>query len=190
MALTETEAVVEESIQEEYNNKEKANAVWDDLKFPATRVRQGATAKPDFDITELGLLMPQNNPSEIAYIIGQFPHERKNGSSIRPHIHWVQDQVGTPIFKMDYRWYKNGDPVPTVWTTLSTNGPVFPYTSGSIMQISAFPEIDGTLIDSVSSILDVRIYRDDNVVTGDVLLKEFDIHYQIDQDGSRTEFTK
>lgn len=32
---------------------------------------------------------------------------------------------------------------------------------------------------------------DDNVVTGDVLVKEFDIHYQIDvPGGSRTEFVK
>lgn len=181
---------VNAAILEQYDDQPKANIVWDDLKFPATRVRQGATAKPDFDITELGLLMPQNDPTEIAYIIGQFPHNRKNGSAIRPHIHFVQDSALEPIFKMDYRWYKNGDAVPAVWTTLTCSGYAFPYTSGSIMQICSFPEIDGTAIDSVSSIIDIRIYRDDNVVSGDVLLKEFDIHYQIDQQGSRQEFVK
>jgi hypothetical protein len=38
--------------------------------------------------------------------------------------------------------------------------------------------------------LDIKLYRDDNVVTGDVLLKEFDIHYQIDGLGSVQEFVK
>jgi len=31
---------------------------------------------------------------------------------------------------------------------------------------------------------------DDNVVSGEVLVKEFDIHYQIDSFGSRQEFVK
>jgi len=29
-------------------------ARWDDLRFPASRIRQGATQKPDFDTTNLG----------------------------------------------------------------------------------------------------------------------------------------
>lgn len=50
--------------------------------------------------------------------------------------------------------------------------------------------IDGSGITGVSSILDIKLYRDDNVVTGDVLVKEFDIHYLVDADGSRQEYIK
>ena len=188
--LDKTGDEVQRDMYEGLDNQPKENIVWDDLKFPATRIRQGVSLKPDFDITELGLLMPQNDADEIAYIIGQFPHERKNSSNIRPHIHFIQDVATTPTFKMDYRWYKNGDAVPTVWTTLTASSFAFTYTSGSILQIASFPEIDGSSIDRVSSIIDIRIYRDDNDVTGDVLLKEFDIHYQIDSLGSRQEFIK
>lgn len=188
--LDYTGVITNQNIQEGYDNQPKENIVWDDLRFPATRIRQGVSQKPDFDTTELGLLFPQNDATEIAYIIGQFPHERKNGSSIRPHIHFVQDTVATPTFKIDYRWYKNGDDPTGSFTTLTCNGYAFPYTSGSIMQICSFPEIDGSLIDTVSSIIDIKLYRDDNDVSGDVLLKEFDIHYQIDSLGSRGEFTK
>ena len=178
-------------INEGYLNQPKVNVVWDDLRFPATRIRQGATLKPDFDIVDFGLLFPQNDPTEIAYIIGQFPHVRKNGSSIRPHIHFYQDSASQPVFKMDYRWYKNGEAVPGTWTTLTCDSYAFTYPgSGTITQICSFPEIDGTAIDAVSSIIDIRIYRDDNVVVGDVLLKEFDIHYQIDGLGSRQELIK
>jgi len=58
------------------------------------------------------------------------------------------------------------------------------------MQICSFPTIDGSSIDSVSSILEVKLYRDDNVVSGDVLVKEFDVHYQKDGIGSAQEFIK
>lgn len=181
---------VDRDMLEGLDNQPKENIVWDDLRAPASTIRQGASLKPDYDTTENGLLFPQNDATEIAYIVMQFPHNRKNGSDISPHIHFIQSSSDVPIFKIDYRWYKNGDTVPAIWTTLSTSGVVFTYTSGSILQISSFPDIDGSGIDTVSSILDIKLYRDDNVVTGDVLLKEFDVHYQIDQMGSRQEFIK
>ena len=166
---------------------------WDDLKFPATTLRQGATTKPDFDPVDVGLLFPQNDSGEIVYIIAQMPHEWKLETDIHPHIHYVQDfdhTVTTPAFKMDYRWYKNGEDPTGSFTTITANTFVFPYTSGSILQIVSFPAIDATGIDAVSSMLDIKLYRDDNVVTGDILVKEFDIHYQKDAFGSDTEFVK
>ena len=163
----------------------------EDLKAPATTIRQGATNKPDFDSSNIGLLFPQNDASEIAYVIMQMPHARKDISNIRPHIHFIQESALEPVFKIDYRWYKNGDTVPATWTTLSCDSMAFTYTSGDMLQICSFPEIDGSAIDSVSSIFECRIYRDDNIVVGDVLMKEFDIHYQVDQErGSRQEFVK
>ena len=178
-------------LKEVVNNPTGDNVGWEDLKAPATTIRQGNTTKPDFDPTNIGLLFPQDDPTEIAYIIKQFPHARKNGSNIRPHVHWIQESADEAVWKMDYRWYKNGDSVPATWTTLTCDSPVFTYTSGTMLQICAFPEIDGSAIDEVSSIIDIRLYRDDDVVSGDVLLKEFDIHYQIDQTlGSRQEFIK
>lgn len=174
-----------------YSDNPKTEIGWDDLRAPATTIRQGVSSKPDFDTTNIGLLFPQNDATEIAYIIMQFPHARKNGSSIRPHIHFVQDSASEPVFKIDYRWYKNGADPTGSFTTLTCDNMAFEYTSGSIMQICSFPEIDGTAIDTISSILEVKLYRDDNVVSGDVLVKEFDVHYQIDQDrGSRQEFIK
>jgi len=166
------------------------DTTWDDLRFPASLIRQGNSTKPDYDTTNNGLLFPQNDTSEIAYLIVQMPHSWLLESGIRPHIHFVQTGATAPTFKMDYRWYKNGAAIPGSWTTLTSSSCIFPYTSGSILQLCSFPEIDGTGIDTVSSILDIRIYRDDNDVTGDVLLKEFDIHYQIDSLGSEDEFIK
>lgn len=185
-----TRAVVDSAVDEQYNDEPKTKVVWEDLRFPATTIRQGVTTKPDFDTTNIGLLFPQNDVTEIVYIIAQMPHAMKSGSNIRPHIHWIQTSALEPVFKIEYRWYNNGNTPPTVWTTISCDSPVYTYTSGTITQICSFPEIDGSSIVDISSILDIKLYRDDNVITGDVLLKEFDIHYQIDQIGSREEFIK
>ena len=58
--------------------------VWKDATFPATRLRQGASLKPDFDTTNIGLLFPQNDATEIVYINHQLNHDYKLGSNIRP----------------------------------------------------------------------------------------------------------
>ena len=164
--------------------------MWEDLRFPATQTKQGNTLLPDFDYTNIGLLFPQNDDTEIAYIIAQIPHAWKLGSNIRPHIHFIQTSADIPIFKIDYKWYDNNGTVPATWTTIATTDCEFTWSSGSLLQICSFPEIDGSGITGVSSILDIKLYRDDNVVTGDVLVKEFDIHYLVDADGSRQEYIK
>lgn len=119
------------------------------------------------------------------------PHGYKFGTNLRPHIHFVQTSSSVPTFKISYKWYDIGDPVPGSFTTITSTGSVaVPYVSGSIHNLLLFPEISVAGIGSVSSILDLKVYREDNVVTGDVLVKEFDIHYRFDTLGSLQEATK
>lgn len=166
------------------------NHGWDDLRVPLTRDKQGQSSKPDYDFTNMGLLFPQNDATEIVYLINQMPHSMKLKSNISPHIHWVQSQATTPTWKLDYRWYKNGADPTGSFTTITADTHVFTYTSGDILQISSFPDIVGSAIDTISSILEIRLYRDDNDVSGDVLAKEFDIHYRLDAIGSQEEYHK
>lgn len=42
----------------------------------------------------------------------------------------------------------------------------------------------------VSSIMLIKLYRDDNTYTGNAVTYQFDIHYQKDTIGSRQEFIK
>lgn len=163
----------------------------EDFRVPFTRDKQGQTSLPDFDFTNLGLLFPKNDDSEIVYLINQFPHGWKIGTPIHPHIHYIQDEATIPTFKMDYKLYNNGDTVPATWTTIATTGTgQFNYVSGSMLQILSFPDIDCSSITGVSAFLDVKFYRDDNVVSGDVLVKEWDFHYLRDSVGSREEYKK
>lgn len=163
---------------------------WEDLRVPFTRDKQGQASKPDYDFTNMGLLFPQNNVTEIVYITLQAPHNIYN-SELRPHIHYIQDSAAFPVFKMDYRIIENGDnDANKAFTTLTTSTHLYSWISGDLLQKVIFPSIDISYITSLSFIMDVKIYRDDDIVTGDVLAKEFDVHYQIDGWGSREEFTK
>ena len=74
--------------------------------------------------------------------------------------------------------------------TALTSAAIFPFVSDSVMQITDFPEISGTGHTGLSSILDLVFYRDDSAIGSDVLVKEFDIHYEIDALGSRSEYVK
>jgi len=166
------------------------DSAWTDITVPATTIRQGASTKPDFNTDSLTLDFPQNNESEIAYLNVQFGHDWLTGSDISPHIHYLQNEAGSPDFIIEYRWLSNGNAV-TDWTTDTTYMSVFPYTSGSIMQILEFPKIDGSAITGVSSMLQIKLYRrTGDGVSGDVQVLEFDIHIQIDSNGSDSEYLK
>ena len=164
---------------------------WTDTSFPATLAKQGANSKPDFDFTDLGLLFPQNDPTEKIYAIDQMLHSKELGTGLRLHVHFVQTSISLPTFKADYRFYNNGSTIPS-YTTMSTDegaGTVFTYPgSGSIIQILRFPEIPAPVDEIISANLDVIFYRDDNVVTGDVLVKYVDFHYRENRAGSPNEY--
>lgn len=170
------------------------NTVWDDLRAPFSQTRQGALLKPDFDTTNVGLLFPQNDDTEITYIIMQLPHKYKLGTNIHPHIHWQQMNGNTVVWKFDYKWFDVGEAVPGAFTTVTANAQAFTWAAGNLHQIDMFPAISGAGIGSVSSILLLKVYRDDNVDAGagggDALAFEFDIHYEIDTLGSQSEFVK
>ena len=113
-------------------------------------------------------------------------------TAIYPHIHYIQDEAGTPVFELQYRFYNNGT-APPAWTTIDTSagdGPIFDYVSGDLLQIVRFPPI--TLVGLGSSTwYDMILYRQTgDGVSGDVLFKGFDWHAQFDSIGSRKEYTK
>lgn len=162
--------------------------VWDDLRVALTSGRLGANAKPDFDEVNVGYLFPQNDAAEILYLITQLPHDYEEGSSIIPHIHWLQTSASTPTFKIDYMWI-DIEATTTTFTTAEAVTHTKTYVTGAMHQMTEFPTITGTG-KTISSIFVCRLYRSDNNVSGDVLAWEFDIHYKKDTLGSRGDKTK
>jgi hypothetical protein len=167
---------------------------WDDIRFQLTRDKQGNTQKPDYDYTNHGLLFPQNDPAEIVYLDKQLPHRWKLSTGVRPHVHVVQDGAWDPatgpVFKLKYRVVEPGGDYTVGWTTITSDALALTYTAGTIHQIIEFPEIDLSGITGLSAMFEGELYRDDNVVAGDVLAKEFDLHAQFDSRGSTSEYVK
>jgi len=170
------------------------DTVWEDLRAPFTQVKRGATLKPDFDETNVGLLFPQNDDAEKIFIIAQMPHNYKLGTNIHPHIHWQQMNANNVVWKMDYKWFNLNETVPAGFTTLTANNRIYTWAAGNLHQYDEFAFIDGSSINDVSSIFLIKVYRDDNIDAGagggDALAFEFDIHYQSDTLGSKTEYIK
>ena len=170
---------------------------YDDWAVSASLAIQGQSSEPDYDFTNLGLLFPNNDTGEIAYIVSQMQHRKQMDSPIYYHVHYIQSAAAQPTFKLDYKFYNNGAAVPGSWTTISTGSGtgaskgIFTYPgSGSIMQIATFPAITPPTSETVSANIDVKFYRDDNDIEADVLVKYIDFHYVIDTQGSREEFSK
>jgi hypothetical protein len=163
---------------------------WEDLVMPLTTGKQGALSRPDFDYDNVGYLFPQNDNSEKLYLVMQIPHSYKQETTIYPHLHWLQTTSSNVTWKLDYKWTNIGATVTDNFTTIEMTRTVCTYSSGTLHQISeTLNGIDGTG-KTISSILAVKLYRDDNIYTGDALAYQFDIHYESDTLGSRQEFVK
>ena len=168
-----------------YERTGGSGTLFDDLFFPLTAGKVGVVDQPPFSTTEIAYLFPQNNPSHIIYIIGQMPHSWALGTDIQPHIHWKQTTAGSVVFKIDYKWFNLGENVPANFNTYVMASPLFPYTSGSIAQLTTgSAKISGSHISEESSMLLVKLYRDDNTYTGNAVTYQFDIHIEKDALGS------
>ncbi len=177
---------------------------WDDLRFPFFGRRMDVTSgRLDYNYTELGIDFADNclvRYQEQIGMIAQLQHSYKYESDIRPHLHWLQSSANVPNWLLSYRVYENGATPPS-WTDAAYSSHAFAYSSGTILQITHFPTIDMTGINSVSAFIDFKMYRDTtnsstlfggaDPLEGNALAKEFDIHFQIDTPcGSATELVK
>lgn len=169
---------------------------WEDKAAPAQSVRQGANA-PTWDTTEVGWLFA-NAPPANQEIQGnlQLPHRWAEGSSLRAHIHWYLTVAGAANedVKWDllYRVASIGGTFPAGWTTLEQTVDVSAYA----IREHLYTEWTAIAVPSetISMMLDFRVQRDTADAADDheqdVILKEFDIHYEIDSLGSWEELTK
>lgn len=201
-----SEDVWREYVAREFNSVSDAlnNEIvrWDDFRTPAIeQALDSSSGRIDYDFTEIGVGFQANAryPDEPLVHLVQMPHEWQEGSTIKPHIHWVQNSANFPNWLMEYRKYNNGELVPGSFVQSTVESHIFTWSSGNLLQISNFPEIE--MSDMVlSCFVDVKIYRDSanasglfagaDPYSGVALLKEYDIHHLVDSFGSTLEFIK
>jgi len=178
------------------------NGIWyDDLRFPAASAGVGATA-PVWDTTNVGYIFDDNpgaNNEQLQFI-AQLPHQWRVGGYVDIHIHWVlleDDGAADEDVKWDalYRWYEIGatSQAAAGFDTLTTTVDV----SGMTQWYHTYTEIGNPTAPAspgVSSILEIKLERDTQDAADDhphnVLLKELDLHYEIDSMGSTSDTAK
>ena len=171
---------------------EYTDSVWDDLRSPATAINPPGTASdPDFDTTNGGWLFDAGS-TELLFIIVQMPHKYKEGSDIHPHVHWepTNTNTGNVLWRMSYQWTNVGA-TEAGFTDIDAldagDGTAYKH------QLASLPSITGTG-KTISSMITLKLQRiggdGTDTYNADALLKEFDVHYQIDEPGSQEELIK
>lgn len=190
-----------------YYTKQEVNGLllkpgWDDLRVSLVNAQKGGVQDPDFiqvkddgsGSTGVFAYGFDAGTEEELFFAVQIPHDWKEGTAIRPHIHWcpTNTNTGSVSFGLEY--------------TKATNGSAFGNTtildvqqagSGTAYehQIAAWDEISMTG-DKISTMLLCRVFRDAGGSLGtddynaDAVLLEVDFHYKRNDLGSRAEYKK
>jgi len=182
------------------------DTTWEDLRVPVVSTRLGGTKDPDFtQVLDNGsgsqgvftYLFSASTEEEL-YFMCQVPHNYKYGTDLHAHVHWMPTATasGSVSWGLEYSFAEIGTTFGN--TTIIYGNTPFPDESpvADRHYLTELGTIDGSAVDSVSSMIICRLFRD---ATGtgatddygsDAALLEFDFHYQIDSLGSDTEYTK
>jgi len=169
---------------------------WDDLAAPASAINPpGLASDPDFDTTNGGWLFDAAS-TEVLFIILQMPHRWREGTIIKPHVHWQKttSASGDVYWQLDYKWSPIGEVMDAAFTTVYTTSPVAGTPDNETANehlISSFGNVDATG-KGLSDMLLCKVSRIGGADTyaADARFLEFDIHYEIDSFGSDEEYTK
>ncbi len=166
---------------------------WDDLRFPANVARVGAGAGNAADIDPLGYLRFDTAQDEEVFYIAQMPHGYVQGTDLEVHVHWAKSTSagGDVVFKVDYDCKDIGETFTgalgaTITLTYEVDDADTQYLH-AYADASLTPAFNG-----VSGICIMRLWRDvsEDDYAADAIVYELDLHYQVDQPGSRQETTK
>jgi hypothetical protein len=186
---------------------EVTDTYYDDLRFPLTgRNIDVVSGRIGYDFYNGTVTFATNarfNLAETVSFIVQMPHAWKEGSTLKPHIHWLQqDATDLPNWLLGYRIYKKGS-VNAIesdfsnFTLLVASRHIFTYASGALEQITTFPDVS-MIGNGLSDIVHFCLWRDSANTSTEFSgadpsaivehVREFDIHYEINSFGSADEF--
>lgn len=180
--------VVESDGTVRYDNSAR---VWDDIRVSLNT--RGTASSPTYTTVTGGLyaFSFDGTKDQSLYFEVQMPHSWKEGTTIYPHVHWINQgsNSGVVTWGLEYTWQNIGGDFSGSTTSISSS--VSP--SGNMIQNinNIGSGIDGTG-KRISSILLCRLYRlgTSDANNDNSFLIAFDIHYEIDTAGSRDTLTK
>lgn len=173
---------------------------WDDLRFPANGLRTpGSYNAPDVEPATGLYLFNGGATSEAVAGVAQMPHAWREGTVIKPHVHWTKtttSSTGDVYWQLEYQIANPGGTFAGSYTTIgaSTVASGTPDSDTAWEHlITPLGEIDMSAYTLSCCIVWVlsRIPTNGADTYGqDARFLEFDIHYKQDAVGSYKEFHK
>lgn len=206
--------------QFEVDGTYKANGTattFNDLRVAGTMTKPQGSNDPDFSLfkdngagsTGVWIYWFDKDAIEELWFNIQIPHDYKEGTHIKPHVHWVPKSTGDTDeyvkWGLEYHWSNMGDPFDTTSFAYSdaSQGSTATTSEDTEMQadkhyVSVLDDGSGNGITgtnkTISSMLNCRLFRVATDATDDYPddagLLEIDFHYEKDTLGSRTEWAK
>lgn len=174
---------------------------WDDLRFEPVLRNTGAKA-PSFVLWKNGIYLYDFDNAAAAsekevYFNVQMPHGWRVGTSVYPHVHWVNKTAGTAghviRWGLEYTIAPIGGVFPattTVYGTTIQGGGVI--TAADSHLITSFPAIS-MAGQGISTVITCRMFRNSSdaadTYTGTAGFLYVDWHYQTGRPGSREEYS-
>lgn len=194
--INKTGLKLDQDLLEGLDNQPKENIVWDDLRFPAASINPvGSPSPPTLDTADpfSGTLLFSASATNSVAGQAQLSHAWKEGSEIIPHIHWCPTSTGTGnvLWRLQYQISDVNGTFPGSYTILDVLDAGDGVTNKH--QIASFSPIVMTG-KSLSCVILWKISRiggdGTDTYASTARFLEFDIHYQIDGNGSRQEYIK
>jgi hypothetical protein len=167
---------------------------WDDIIVPCNALIGGASA-PDLTTfqgtIQLYTFDGGSTTEEVMGVI-ELPHDYKEGTDLRPHIHWSPSNTagGNVKWQLTYTRASKDGTFPAT-STISVTAAVG--TTALVHLANEFTVITGTGF-KIGDIIAFRLFRDPTDVAdtygSDAFLLSLGIHYKVDSTGSVNVFTK
>jgi len=184
------------------------NVRWDDLRVPLNALTTGPTKSPGFAKYKdngagsdgIFIYFFDAGSEEQLFFAAQLPHTYKEGTILKPHIHWIPSAAGgageVVNWGLEYA-IKSAAGVFGNTTIISANShaPADSSLAQDKHYITGLPDISGSGL-TISAMIIGRLFRDAGGVLGtddygaDAGLLEIDFHFEKDADGSRQEYIK
>lgn len=177
---------------------------WNDHMIPLLGAKLGGVQDPsltkfrDDGAGSTGVFAYAFSKSAVnsVFVSGQIPHDWEEGSTVRPHVHWLPNgtaNTGAVVWGLEFvRFGGQGGAVPAVTSLLSATHTFSEDQTGEQV-ITPFGSVDMSGL-PISSVFVARLFRAGNDAADtfdDVVFGlSFDIHYQVDGTGSNAEFVK
>ena len=184
-----------------------SDTVWDDLRVPVLSTKLGGSKDPGFiKVLDNGsgsqglfTFVFDASLEEELYFACQIPHSWKYETAINAHVHWIPVANGSADQLVSWGLEYS---VAAIGTTFPSTSIIYGNTHipnetlvANKHYLTELGIIDMTGIDTVSSMLLCRIFRDatgtgkTDTYASDAALIEIDFHFEMDRIGSENKYS-